>query len=205
MRVFLSVMLSVFFLCILSPAGTRYVSVYRNPKANLADLAGKKIACFVVIPSEEFRSGREETVAEELRTRGLNTVAGYTVLPGELVKDREKAKAFLNKAGVTGAVMLRLVDDQAAQRQTTAGWYAGPYYDSFWGYWGHGWSQAYVVETTWTERVITLETLIYSIEKDQLLWAGRSETSSPKDIKKFVKDLMDAAGKELRKSGLVPK
>jgi hypothetical protein len=205
MKLFVSVCLAAVLLCTLSSAGTKVVSVYRNPKADLKDLSGKKIACFVVIPSEEFRSGREETVAAELRERGLNTIAGYTVLPGELVKDREKAKAFLNKAGVAGAVMLRLVDDQEARRQTTAGYYNQPNYGSFWGYWGYGWSSVYVVETTWTERVITLETLIYSIEKDELLWAGRSETTSPKDIKKFVKDLMDAAGKELRKAGLVPK
>jgi hypothetical protein len=205
MKLCRGVLLAVVLVSTLSLAGTKYVSVYRNPKADLKDLSGKKIACFVVIPSEEFRNGREETVAAELRERGLNTIAGYTVLPGELVKDREKAKAFLNKAGVAGAVMLRLVGDQAATKQTTAGWYNQPNYNSFWGYWGYGWSSVYVVETTWTDRVITLETMIYSIEKDELLWAGRSETSSPKDIKKFVKDLMDAAGKELRKSGLVPK
>jgi hypothetical protein len=57
----------------------------------------------------------------------------------------------------------------------------------------------------WKDRVITLETLIYSIEKDELIWAGRSESTNPKDIKKFVKDLVEAAGKELRKAGLVNK
>ncbi len=53
--------------------------------------------------------------------------------------------------------------------------------------------------------MITLETLIYSIDKDELLWAGRSESTSPKDIRKFVKELVDAAGKEMRKAGLVKK
>jgi hypothetical protein len=197
------VFLTVLLACILLPAGTKYVSIFRSPKAGLNELSGKKIAAFVIIPSEELRSAREETVAAELQARGVNCVPGYTVLPGPLVKDRDKSKEFLKKAGVSGAIMFRLVSDQEATK--VSAWYSQPYYSNFWGYWNYGWSSAYVYETTWTERVITLETLIYSIDKDELLWAGRSETTSPKDIKKFVKDLANAAGKELRKAGLVAK
>ena len=57
----------------------------------------------------------------------------------------------------------------------------------------------------WKDRVVTLETLIYSIESNELLWAGRSETTNPKDIRKFVQALVEATGKELRKAGLVSK
>jgi hypothetical protein len=39
----------------------------------------------------------------------------------------------------------------------------------------------------------------------RLLWAGRSESTNPKDIHKFVKDLVGAAGKDRRKTGLVEK
>ena len=47
--------------------------------------------------------------------------------------------------------------------------------------------------------------MIYSIDHDELIWAGRSESANPKDIRKFVKDLIDETGKELRKAGLVNK
>jgi hypothetical protein len=207
MKVLLSVCAAVGLFCTLSIAGsTKFVSTYRNPKAGLNDLSGKKIGCFVVIPSEELRSAREETVAAELRLRGINSFAGYTILPGELLKDREKALQFLNKSGISGAVMVRLIDDQEAKKYsttTTTAWTSQPYYGSFSGYWNQSWSTVH--ETTWTERVVTLEVLIYSIERNELIWAGRSNTTSPKDIKRFVKDLMDAAGKKLRKEGLVSK
>lgn len=48
-------------------------------------------------------------------------------------------------------------------------------------------------------------TLIYSSERDELLCAGRSETTKPKDITKFVKDLVEETGKELRKARLIKK
>jgi hypothetical protein len=209
MKLLLRVLLAVITACTLLFAGsTKYVSIYQNPSAGRIDFSGKRVACFVIIPNEELRSAREETVAAELRSRGIDSLAGYTILPGELVKDRAKSKEFLKRAGVGGACIIRLLGDkeqESSSTTVTAAWYSQPYYGNFWGYWNHGWSSAYVYETKWTDRVITLETLIYSIEKDELLWAGRSETTNPKDITKFVKELVKEAGKSLRKAGLVPK
>jgi hypothetical protein len=208
MKLSFRVLLTVLLVCTWLLAGsTKYVSVYQNPRAGLIDFSGKKVACFVIIPSEELRNAREETVAAEMRSRGIDSLAGYTILPGVLVKDLEKSKQFLKKAGVSAALLMRLIGDeeQTSSSITTVTAWSQPYYGSFSGYWNYGWSSAYVQETTWTERVVTLETLIYSIEKDELLWAGRSQTTSPKDITKFVKELIQAAGKELRKAGLIAK
>ena len=193
--------------CALLWAGsTKYVSVFRSPRADLTELSGKKVAAFVVIPDEGIRQGREETLAAELRERGVDCIAGYMILPGPLVRDREKAKEFLKKAGVSGVIMVRLVGDEERTTSTPATvWYSQSYYQGFNSYWGYGWSTVYVPGYTWTDKVITLETLIFSIDKDELLWAGRSESTNPKDIHKFVKELVKEAGKELRKAGLVSK
>jgi hypothetical protein len=207
MKLSFRVLLVVIQVCALSMAGsTKYVSIFQSPHTGLIDFSGKKVACFVIIPSEELRNAREETVATELRSRGIDAFAGYTIVPGELVKDRERSKEFLKKAGVEVAVLMRLIGDQeqTSYSRTVSAW-SQPYYGNFWGYWNYGWSSVYIQETQWTERVITLETLIYSIDKNELLWAGRSETTSPKDIRKFVKDLIKEAGKELRKAGLIAK
>ena len=56
-----------------------------------------------------------------------------------------------------------------------------------------------------TPRRVAIETLIYSIEQDQLIWAGESETTDPKDVRKFAEQLVDAIGKEMREAGLVRK
>ena len=200
------------FLAVLSTSAllwagsTKYVSVFRSPRAGLTELAGKKVAAFVIIPAGEFREGREETLAAELRDRGVDCIAGYMILPGPLVRDREKSKQFLEKAGISGVVMVRLIGDEERTTSSPATvWYTQPYYQGFNSYWGYGWSAVYMPGYTWTDKVITLETLIYSIDKDELIWAGRSESTNPKDIQKFVQELVKAAGKELRKAGLVSK
>ena len=72
-----------------------------------------------------------------------------------------------------------------------------------WGYWDYSWPANYAIGSAKPDKVFWIETLVYSIELDRLLWAGESTTANPKNIRKFIKDLVDEAGKELRKAGLV--
>ena len=187
-------------------ASTKFVSTWRNPKAGPIDVSGAKLASFVVNSDEAMRWGPEETLAAELRRRGIDAVAGYTVMPSELAKDTEKAKEFLKKIGITGAIMMRVVgyEKETSQRAVTV-WQSASYYQTFSGYWNYGWSTVYEIGSRKTPRRVAIETLIYSIEQDQLIWAGESETTDPKDVRKFAEQLVDAIGKEMREAGLVRK
>jgi hypothetical protein len=187
-------------------ASTKYKSVFKNPVARPLDFSKIKMAAFVLIPDEGFRQGREETLASELRGRGIDCETGYLVLPAKLAGDRAKSIERLRQRGIVAAILMRVVgDEERITYSPGMGWYSQPMYPSFSGYWSYGWSTIYDPGYTWKDRVVTLETVIYSIENDELIWAGRSETENPKDIRKFVKELIDATGKELRKAGLVSK
>jgi hypothetical protein len=50
---------------------------------------------------------------------------------------------------------------------------------------------------------VTVETLVYSLEQDKLVWAGRSATTNPDKVAPFVKELAAGAARELRKQGLI--
>lgn len=199
--------LVLFFLStFLAAASTRFVSTWKNPLAGEIGKGDMKVAAFVVTQDESMRLGPEETLATELRNRGVDCIAGYTVLPGELARDQEKAKEFLQNAGITGAILMRVIsNDKETTYVPGMAWYATSYYPTFWGYWNYGWSAVYTPGYLRTDQVVAIETLVYSIEDDKLLWAGRSETTNPKDIRKFVKNLVSEAGKKMRKDGLVKK
>jgi hypothetical protein len=149
-----------------------------------------------------MRLGPEETLATELRGRGIDCIAGYTVLPGEMAKEMKDAKAFLQKAGITGAVLMRVVEEGKEVSWVAGSWYSAPYYPTFSGYWNHGWSSVYSPGYMKTNDVIVIETLIYSLEEDMLLWAGRSKSTNPKNVRTFVKKLVDKTVKRMRKDGL---
>jgi hypothetical protein len=105
-----------------------------------------------------------------MRRSGVDCIAGYLVLPGELAKDREKAKEFLAKAGITAAVLMRvMIQNEATTQVPGTVWYTAPHYPSFWGYWDYGWSAVYTPGYVKSDTIFLIETLVYSIEQDELL------------------------------------
>jgi len=76
------------------------------------------------------------------------------------------------------------------------------YYSSFWGYYGYGWSSVYVPASARTKRVVVVETTIYSVPRNQLLWAAVSETNNPRDLRGFFEELSKEMVKEMQKQGL---
>jgi hypothetical protein len=67
--------------------------------------------------------------------------------------------------------------------------YSGPYYGSFWGgYWGYGWGYANTPGYITTDSVVKVETLVYSLEQDKLVWAGVSRTVDPTKVESFISE-----------------
>jgi len=51
--------------------------------------------------------------------------------------------------------------------------WVGPHYRRFWGgYWGYGWGTVYEPGYLREDKVVSVETLVYSFEQDELVWAG---------------------------------
>jgi hypothetical protein len=197
---------SFFFLVLLLGCGpkTKFVSTWQNPKATAVSWEDERVAAFAMTFIKASRLGAEDALAQELTDRGLRGIAGYTVVPKEAEKDEERVKRLLEQAGVKGAVVMRVVDANREVYQSTGSLqYVGGYYPSFYGYWGHGWSAVYQPGHITTDMVVSIETLVYSVEQDQLLWAGVSSTTNPKSVPEFIRELCDLAGRELKKAGLV--
>ena len=55
-----------------------------------------------------------------------------------------------------------------------------------------------------TDTFIHIETMIYDLTQNKLVWAGQSKTMSPENVENGIRDLANAVGKELRKEGLLP-
>ena len=53
------------------------------------------------------------------------------------------------------------------------------------------------------DRIVTVETLVYDLRRDKLVWAGMSESTNPKMVMKLIQDLVDTTAKEMKKQGLV--
>ena len=129
----------------------------------------------------------------------------YRIIPKPEVKDPEKARGWFERAQAEGVVAMRLVDARKVQTYTPGTW-TGPYYGSLWGYYGYGWgSGMYIPPRVDEDALVTIETLIFSVPQNKLLWAGVSESKNPKGARQLIADLVKVTAKELQKQGLAQK
>jgi hypothetical protein len=186
-------------------ASTSFVSTWKNPAAQPGSFKGQKVAALIVSKEEGVRYGAEDALARELTARGAVGVPAYTIVPKELIQDKEKAKEFIEKAGVVGVVAMRVVGQDKEITSSPGGYWGSPYYASFWGagYWGWGWGGVYSPSYLRTDTIVTVEILVYSLPQDKLVWAGQSETTNPSKVGPFIKELTARAAAEMKKQGLV--
>jgi len=182
-------------------AAPKFTSVWKSPAASEVSLAGKKVAALVITQDESLRVSGEEALTRELNARGFQGVATYRIAPKEELTNADKAKGWFERSGVQGVVALRPVRNEKRSTYNPGTW-VNPYYGTLWGYYGYGWGSAYIPGSYSEDTVITVENLIFSVPRNELLWAAVTETKNPKTLQKFIEDLVKESVKQMQKQGL---
>ena len=187
-------------------AKTTFSSVWKSPDAAKIFLGGAKVAAVVIDQDESLRVAGEEALAEELTKRGMQGVPSYRMMPKEMLKQPDQARGWFEKAGVTALVAFRLISDEQRRTITPSSWNSA-YYTTIGGYYGYGWGTAAVFTpgSNRTERLVSLETLVFSVPRNTLIWAGVSTTDNPKSARDVVEEVVREAVKEMEKQGLTRK
>ncbi len=185
-------------------SATTFETEWRNPNARPIRLAGQKVVGLFMSSNPSFRRSAEDAMVRELNARGAQGVPAYTVLDDSEIRDRDAAKNKLESLGFAGAVVMRVVSSQNEYRYEPGSYWTVPRYRRFWGgYWGYGWSTVYEPGYLTVDRVVRVETLVYSFRQDELVWAGVSRTVDPAGIQSFISELSTAVAGEMTKAGLL--
>jgi hypothetical protein len=148
------------------------------------------------------RKAAEDRLAREITQRGAKGVALYTILPDAKAEDEDKVRATLAEAKFAAAVVMRPVGAKQQVHVT-----AQPGYDRFYGgYYGYGWGSSWSRDTRYevhTDTIVSVESRVYSLEQNQLVWAGQSKTTNPENVDEFVVELAAAVADELNNQGLI--
>jgi hypothetical protein len=180
-----------------------FTQTWKSPDAAGVSFVGKKVAALVMTSDQNLRISAEEALARQLEARGAQAIATYRIAPAPELASADRARPWFERAGIEGVVALRPVSYDKDVVYTPSTWVTG-YYSTLWGYYGYGWTTVYSLSgDSQTETTLVIETLVYSLPKDRLLWAGVSTTTNPKEAQTFVKDLVAEAVKEMKKQKLV--
>jgi hypothetical protein len=182
-------------------ADVKFTSAWRSSEAGTVSFAGKKVAALIISADDSLRVPGEEALARELAARGMQSVATYRIAPKEELQSADRARPWFEKANVEGVVALRPVRKDSRTTYNVGMW-VSPYYSSFWGYYGYGWGSVYVPGPVDRDTVVVVETTIYSVPRNLLLWAAVTETKNPGELPRVIADLVKGSVKEMQKQGL---
>jgi len=177
---------------------TGLVSSWKAPDAAPFLLRGEKVAAVVMASDPTTRLAGEDTLARELSACGANGVPMYTIV-FDVYSDEATARAAAEKAGVVALVVLRPlhVDKEISSR---SGAYGGPMYG---GFWGSPWSMSNTQIRT--DTIFIVETLVYSLTQNQLVWGGQSKTKNPASVDGLIANTAAQVADELVRQGLISK
>ena len=180
-------------------ASTSFKSTWKNPQANQIQIAGKKIIVVATSVPTSVRMSAETAIAAELNKMGAQATPSRDLLPSGTSVDDAKAKVAAE--GYDAAWVVRMTNREQ-EVSSTPGMYApAGMYGSYWG-WGGGYG-AYSAPEIRTDIKVYLETLVYAVKADQLVWSGMSVTTNPNDISASAGELVRVAVNEMQKSGVL--
>jgi hypothetical protein len=199
LRSYPAVLLGATLICV-GACSTTFTSTWKAADAQTIDPKGKIIAAVFVSGDEHTRSAAEDALAKDLCASGAHGVPGYRLLRNEeTFADARDELARLKQAGANEVVVMRVVgaDRRPAYKLIPGSSSNGS--DTP----GTGNLPATVAEQQQFDTLVAVETSVYSLERDELLWSGTSRTANPTDVENLVKEVASAATKEMLKQGLL--
>ena len=195
-------LLSVLVLFAITSCGpsTKIEKSWMEPGASVTKAAPNKTFVIGVVKDETSRRVIEDQLVKRLGTSG---VASYTLLSTELLKsaDETSLKKILTDGQFTHVLLMRLADVEKETSYvpgTTTGFYGG--YGRYYGY-GAGMYSTPGYYTT--DKNYFVETTVYTINPDKLVWTGTTKTVNPSKMEKTVNEIADVVAAKMKKDGFL--
>ena len=132
----------------------------------------------------------EDEMVKQLKAVGTDAVVSYAAIPEQAGADRDTIAAKMNDLGADAVLIARVVDKKTVTTYVP-GARPGPRSGS-----GGGWHGDYAYPGyTVQDEFAVLQTNLYDLKSDQLIWTAVSETSISEDndrlIRSFTRVIID--------------
>jgi hypothetical protein len=195
---------------------TSFSQSYQNP--GYGNTVFKRVLVVGVAQDAAGRKAFEDALASAIASEGGTAAPSYTVLPNDEKFSEDELHAVIERDGVDGVLVTRLlsVDKEtenytpptqhlnAQTRYYAGGWGYGFGYGGYYGMYGTTFTEIHSPGYFETSTTLKLETNLYSVATNELVWTGQSETIDPDSIEDARESVTKAVAKKLKDQGLIP-
>jgi len=161
-------------LMVASCVSTQLTSVWKDPSYQTRPA---KIMVVGVARNPINRRLFEDEFVRQLKSRGTDAIASYTVIPDKQQGDQEAIAKKVNELGADTVLITRLISKKIVQVYVPGtAYYPPPYYGRWPDYYGYGYRYMYTPGYIAQDEYAVIETNLYEAKSDKLIWAASSET-----------------------------
>jgi len=151
-----------------------------------------KVVVIGIFKEPDTRKIFEDEFADRLKARGVDATASRRIITDAELPDKDVVIGKIRKFGADTVLVTRVMDMETVKNYVPGQAYAIPTYYSYYGaYYSYSYRPGY----TETEGFAYLETNLYGLGDEKLIWSGRSKTKLSATryelIQAFVKTMLD--------------
>lgn len=200
-----------------STTSTNISQSYRNP--GFEETVFKNLFVIGVAENQESRQAFEDAFAKAIAVEGGGAQASWGLLPQSTKLEEEEIRAAIEGGDFDGVLVTRLLsvdkdqeyvepkayDNAKTTYYTGGGYYGRGYYGGgYYGFYGTTYAKVHEPGYFETSTTLRLETNLYSLATNGLVWTGQSDTVDPESIPDARASMTAAVAKRLKEEGLIP-
>ncbi|NOQ87682.1 MAG: hypothetical protein GQ550_02070 [Gammaproteobacteria bacterium] len=209
-RVFKAVLVAGVATLLFSCANTKLSQTWVEPSHTKTY---KDLLIIGIAESEQNRRAYESHFVEELKTSEIEAETSYRLIKSNEKIDRNSVAKAIKGLGIDAVLVTHLVavDEETIYRPGMG--YTAVGYGAYGGYSGYGRGlygyyphvNTYVHSPGYytTHETYTLETNLYDVKSEELVWSARSRTFSPESVDEVIVDLTRLLIKDLKDKNLI--
>ena len=189
-------------LAISSCSSTKVTSTWREPNKAISLNKLNKVLVVALFQNETSRRKAEDQMVSYFYGKG---VASYNYLDKNISTKNENAiREKIKNDGFDGAVTMRLldVDKEEVYSRGNISMYPS-YYRNFSGYYFRNWGYFSDPGYYSTTKTYTVETNVFSIKEDKIIWSGITKTTDPSGVTKMTDEIGKVVFNEMVKEGFI--
>ena len=161
--------------------GTQTSLVQRWSEPSYVGKPGEKMMIVALAQNERNAKTWEDAFGQALKTVKVQPIAGTSVIPFGSAPDSSTFRSAVHNAGANLLAVTRLVDVEKEQVYVPGSTYytPAPAYYGYYGYYYSSWGMASTPGYYETQHVYKVETNLYDVATEKLVWSGLTETVDP--------------------------
>lgn len=154
----------------------------------------KNILMIAAVKNVTYRRSIEQEFVRQLKARGVNAVAAFTVFPGDETIDKATVVAKIQELGSDAVLVSKFVEQKTVTSYVPSAPSGHPgYYGSMYGYYSYTPAPGYTV----TDEYAVLVTNLYDAKTERLVWTAMSETYLGSINEKLIPSFVETILKKL--------